>query len=142
MTAHPQPEQHAPHEQHEHYERDGAAIYRRSFAIIRAEADLTGVPADLEPAVVRMIHACGMTDLPDDLAWSPGFGPPPGPALAGGGADPLRLRRWWPTGITRSRLPAGNEVVCTLREARGARAGGPAGHHQVGGGGRALARAS
>jgi hypothetical protein len=56
------------------YVRDGAAIYRQSFATIRAEADLAAVPPDLEKAAVRMIHACGMVDLVDDLAFSPGVG--------------------------------------------------------------------
>jgi len=49
------------------YERDGAEIYRRSFATIRAEADLSGLPDDLSRVVVRMIHACGMVDAIDDL---------------------------------------------------------------------------
>ena len=49
------------------YVRDGAEIYRRSFAIIRAEADLARFPADVARVVVRMIHACGMTDLPADI---------------------------------------------------------------------------
>ncbi|MBP2350865.1 precorrin isomerase [Kribbella aluminosa] len=53
------------------YERDGAEIYRRSFATIRAEAALDGLPADVSQVAVRMIHACGMTDLVADLAWSP-----------------------------------------------------------------------
>lgn len=52
------------------YVRDAHEIYRQSFATIRAEADLSGVPADLEPVVVRMIHACGMTDLVADMVWS------------------------------------------------------------------------
>src|SRR6516165_18377 len=56
------------------YVRDADEIYRQSFAIIRAEADLSRIPADLEPAAVRMIHACGMVDLVDDLAWSDGVG--------------------------------------------------------------------
>ena len=67
------------------YEQDGAAIYRRSFAMIRAEADLSAVPADLEAVAVRMIHACGMTDLPADLAWSDGVGTAGRAALAAGG---------------------------------------------------------
>ncbi|MEV4008103.1 precorrin-8X methylmutase [Actinomadura sp. NPDC049753] len=54
------------------YVRDGAEIYRRSFATIRAEADLSGLPDDVARVAVRMIHACGMTDLVDDQAWSPG----------------------------------------------------------------------
>ena len=56
------------------YLRDGAAIYERSFAIIRAEADLARFPADVETVAVRMIHACGMVDLVDDIAFSAGVG--------------------------------------------------------------------
>ena len=54
------------------YVRDGAEIYRRSFATIRAEADLAGLPPELVPVAVRMIHACGQVDLVGDLAHSPG----------------------------------------------------------------------
>ncbi len=99
------------------YERDGAAIYRQSFAIIRAEADLSKVPADLEPAVVRMIHACGMTDLPRDVAWSAGAGAAARSALASGApilCDSVMVAG----GITRSRLRAGNLVACTLPDPR------------------------
>jgi len=99
------------------YERDGAAIYRESFAIIRSEADLSAIPADLEPAVVRMIHACGMTDLPADVAWSPGAGAAARAALDGG-APVLCDSVMVAGGITRSRLRAGNPVVCTLRDGR------------------------
>jgi precorrin-8X/cobalt-precorrin-8 methylmutase len=99
------------------YEQDGAEIYRRSFAIIRAEADLNAIPADLEAVAVRMIHACGMTDLVDDLAWSPGLAPGAEAALAAG-APVLCDASMVAAGITRSRLPAGNDVVCTLRDPR------------------------
>jgi precorrin-8X/cobalt-precorrin-8 methylmutase len=99
------------------YERDGRRIYSESFAIIRAEADLSGIPADLEPAAVRMIHACGMTDLPADLAWSPGVGWAARAALARG-APVLCDSVMVAGGITRSRLPAANEVLCTLQDAR------------------------
>jgi precorrin-8X/cobalt-precorrin-8 methylmutase len=99
------------------YERDGAVIYRTSFAIIRAEADLSAIPADLEPAVVRMIHACGMTDLPADVAWSPGAGAAAAAALAAG-APVLCDSVMVAGGITRSRLRAGNPVVCTLPDPR------------------------
>jgi precorrin-8X/cobalt-precorrin-8 methylmutase len=99
------------------YERDGAAIYRQSFAIIRAEADLSAVPADLEHVAVRMIHACGMTDLPADLAWSPGVGSAARDALSRGAAV-LCDTAMVAAGITRSRLPAGNPVVCTLADPR------------------------
>ncbi len=57
------------------YERDGAEIYRRSFATIRAEADLRRFDPILERVAVRMIHACGMVDLADDVEASQGFGP-------------------------------------------------------------------
>jgi precorrin-8X/cobalt-precorrin-8 methylmutase len=103
------------------YERDGAAIYRQSFAMIRAEADLSEIPADLEHVVVRMIHACGMTDLPADLAWSGGVGTAGRDALAAG-APVLCDSAMVAAGITRSRLPAGNEVLCTLRDPRVAEA--------------------
>jgi precorrin-8X/cobalt-precorrin-8 methylmutase len=99
------------------YERDGAAIYRQSFAIIRAEADLSRVPADLEHVAVRMIHACGMTDLPADLAWSDGVGGAARDALARGAAV-LCDTAMVAAGVTRSRLPAGNPVVCTLADPR------------------------
>jgi precorrin-8X/cobalt-precorrin-8 methylmutase len=99
------------------YEHDGAAIYRASFAVIRQEADLAGVPADLERAAVRMIHACGMTDLVADMAWSPDFAAGAQAAL-GAGAPVLCDSSMVAAGITRSRLPAGNEVVCTLRDPR------------------------
>jgi precorrin-8X/cobalt-precorrin-8 methylmutase len=99
------------------YQRDAARIYRESFAIIRAEADLRAVPPDLEPAVVRMIHACGMTDLPADLAWSPGVGAEARRALAGG-APVLCDSAMVAGGITRSRLSAANRIVCTLRDPR------------------------
>jgi|SRR5450755_1467253 precorrin-8X/cobalt-precorrin-8 methylmutase len=99
------------------YEQDGAEIYRRSFAMIRAEADLRGIPADLEHVVVRMIHACGMTDLPSDLAWSDGVGSAARAALAGG-APVLCDSEMVAAGITRGRLPAANQVVCTLADPR------------------------
>jgi precorrin-8X/cobalt-precorrin-8 methylmutase len=99
------------------YERDGARIYHQSFAIIRSEADLSGIPADLEPAVVRMIHACGMTDLPGDVDWSPGAGTAARSALADG-APVLCDSAMVADGITRSRLQAANPVICTLRDDR------------------------
>lgn len=95
------------------YVRDGAEIYRRSFAAIRAEADLSGLPDDVARVAVRMIHACGMTDLVQDLVWSPGVVERARSALLGG-APVLCDARMVASGITRKRLPAGNEVVCTL----------------------------
>jgi precorrin isomerase len=95
------------------YLTDGAEIYRRSFAIIRAEADLTGLSPDLARTVVRMIHACGMTDLPRDLAASPGAAEA-GRAALMSGAPVLCDAAMVAAGITRARLPTQNEVICTL----------------------------
>ncbi len=97
------------------YVRDGAEIYRRSFATIRAEADLDGLDPVMERVVVRMIHACGMVDLADDVAASPGFGAA-GDAALRAGAPILCDTSMVASGVTRSRLPAGNEVVCTLSD--------------------------
>ncbi|MFW6350688.1 MAG: precorrin-8X methylmutase [Thiohalospira sp.] len=99
------------------YERDGAAIYRESFATIRAEADLERFPPRLEAAVVRMIHGCGMPDIAADVDFTPGVETAVGAALAAG-APLLCDSEMVAHGITRSRLPADNEVVCTLRDER------------------------
>lgn len=99
------------------YERDGAEIYRRSFATIRAEAALDGLPADVSQVAVRMIHACGMTDLVADLAWSPNVVKNARAALQGG-APVLCDAQMVAAGITRRRLPADNEVICTLQDPR------------------------
>jgi precorrin-8X/cobalt-precorrin-8 methylmutase len=97
------------------YVQDGAEIYRRSFAMIRAEADLGRFPADVARVVVRMIHACGMTDLPDDVGYSPGVAGAARAALLGG-APVLCDAQMVASGITRKRLPAANDVICTLSE--------------------------
>ncbi|HEY6310443.1 MAG TPA: precorrin-8X methylmutase [Streptosporangiaceae bacterium] len=97
------------------YVRDGAEIYRRSFATIRDEAELDRFPADLAQVVVRMIHSCGMTDLPRDVAYSAGLVRDARAALRGG-APILCDAQMVAAGITRSRLPAGNEVICTLQD--------------------------
>jgi precorrin-8X/cobalt-precorrin-8 methylmutase len=97
------------------YQTDGAAIYRESFAIIRAEADLSAFPRALERVVVRMIHACGMTDLPAYVSASPGFAETGIRALRDG-APILCDSRMVADGITRSRLAARNEIVCTLQD--------------------------
>lgn len=97
------------------YERDGAAIYRQSFATIRSEAALAGLPPDLAPVAVRMVHACGMVDLVRDLAASPGAVKAARSALEGG-APVLCDAQMVASGVTRSRLPAGNDVVCTLAD--------------------------
>ncbi|WP_262268303.1 MULTISPECIES: precorrin-8X methylmutase [Microvirga] len=99
------------------YIRDGAEIYRRSFAIIRAEADLSGFSGTAERVVVRMIHACGMTDLPRDVELSPDFADVAETALARG-APILCDAKMVANGITRARLPAGNDVICTLDDPR------------------------
>jgi precorrin-8X/cobalt-precorrin-8 methylmutase len=99
------------------YEKDGTEIYRRSFATIRAEADLSGLPADVARVAVRMIHACGMVDLVDDLGYSSEVVAAARKALDGG-APVLCDAEMVAAGVTRRRLPAGNEVVCTLRDPR------------------------
>ena len=99
------------------YIRDGAEIYRRSFATIRAEADLDGLPPEVAQVAVRMIHACGMTDLVRDLAWSPQVVTRARAALRAG-APVLCDAEMVASGITRRRLPADNEVVCTLNDPR------------------------
>jgi len=97
------------------YLRDGAAIYRQSFATIRAEADLSAFPADLEPVVVRMIHGCGQTDLTENIVATDGVVAAARTALAGGGPI-LCDTNMVASGITRRRLPAGNAVRCHLGE--------------------------
>ncbi|MEV3870065.1 precorrin-8X methylmutase [Streptomyces sp. NPDC049906] len=97
------------------YEKDGAEIYRQSFATIRAEADLSGLPADVARVAVRMIHACGMVDLVRDLAHSPGVVARARAALLAG-APILCDANMVASGVTRKRLPAGNEVLCTLSD--------------------------
>jgi len=99
------------------YGKDGAAIYRRSFATIRAEADLAGLPPDVERVAVRMIHSCGMVDLVADLAYCPDVVATAHAALAAG-APILCDAQMIASGITRRRLPADNEIVCTLTDPR------------------------
>jgi precorrin-8X/cobalt-precorrin-8 methylmutase len=97
------------------YVRDGAEIYRRSFATIRAEADLTRLPPDVATVAVRMIHACGMVDLVDDLDFSPGVVTAARAALRRG-APILCDATMVAAGVTRRRLPADNLVLCTLKD--------------------------
>ncbi|MCM3925516.1 precorrin-8X methylmutase [Frankia sp. AiPs1] len=99
------------------YIRDGAEIYRRSFATIRAEARLDGLPADVARVAVRMIHSCGMVDLVDDLAVSPGVVAAARAALLAG-APVLCDAQMVAAGVTRGRLPAGNDVLCLLGDPR------------------------
>lgn len=95
------------------YVADGPEIYRRSFAIIRAEADLHRLPADADDLAVRMIHSCGMVDLVDDMEISDGAVGAAHAALRAG-APVLCDAAMVASGITRRFLPAANDVVCTL----------------------------
>lgn len=99
------------------YQTDGAAIYAQSFATIRAEADLARFDPDEEPLAVRMIHAAGMVELAPYLQFSPGFVAAARAALAGG-APVLCDAHMVSEGVTRARLPADNQVICTLRDER------------------------
>ncbi|MEH6775997.1 MAG: precorrin-8X methylmutase [Cereibacter changlensis] len=98
-----------------HYETDGAAIYRQSFAMIRAEADLARFTPEEEIVAVRMIHAAGMVGLEAHVAFSPGMAIAARVALEAG-APILCDARMVSEGITRSRLPADNAVICTLHD--------------------------
>jgi len=95
------------------YVKDGAAIYRESFSIIRREAALEQFEPDLARVVVRMIHACGMTDLPNDIQASANAAKL-GIAALRDGAPLFCDATMVASGITRSRLPKNNEVICTL----------------------------
>ena len=97
------------------YETDGAAIYRQSFATIRAEANLARFTADEESVVVRMIHAAGMVGLEHHIRFTPDMAHRARAALQDG-APILCDARMVSEGITRARLPAGNAVICTLND--------------------------
>ncbi|MEP0917381.1 precorrin-8X methylmutase [Leptolyngbya sp. DQ-M1] len=97
------------------YIRNGDDIYRKSFAIIRAEARLDRLPADLAHVAVRLIHACGMTDLAEDIEASPDAVEVGRSALAIG-APILCDAQMVANGVTRKRLPVDNQVVCTLND--------------------------
>ena len=99
------------------YLSDASQIYAESFATIRREADLTRFPAEISPVVVRMIHAAAQTDLPADIAFTPGVVQACRSALWAGApifCDSTMVA----TGIIRSRLPAENEVICHLGDPR------------------------
>lgn len=99
------------------YVRDGAAIYQASFATIRAEADLSRLPPDMEAPAVRIIHACGMVDVVEALDFSDDVGRAARAALKAG--KPILCdSQMVAHGITRARLPADNPVICTLRDPR------------------------
>ena len=97
------------------YETDGAAIYVQSFATIRAEADLARFTPEEEVVAVRMIHASGMVDLAPHIRFAPGFAIAARAALEAG-APILCDAKMVSEGITRARLPAQNEVICTLQD--------------------------
>jgi len=99
------------------YLRDGAAIYARSFAIIRAEADLSRFSPEEADVAVRMIHACGQVEAAQHIVFSPGLVAAARAGLAAG-APILCDAEMVAHGITRARLPAANEVICTLRDPR------------------------
>ncbi|MFD0363072.1 precorrin-8X methylmutase [Nocardia sp. GCM10030253] len=99
------------------YLTDGAEIYRRSFATIRAEADLSAFPPDVAQVVVRMIHGCGQVDLAQDVAFSSGVVAAARAALRAG-APILCDANMVASGVTRKRLPADNDVLCALTDPR------------------------
>ena len=99
------------------YIRDGTAIYERSFAIIRAEADLSRFSPDEADIAVRMIHACGLVEAAGRFEFAPGF-VAEGRAALERGAPVFCDSEMVAHGITRARLPASNEVICTLRDPR------------------------
>jgi precorrin-8X/cobalt-precorrin-8 methylmutase len=99
------------------YETDGAAIYQRSFAIIRAEARLGRFDAGDEKVAVRIIHASGMVDVADDIVFTSGFSAAASAALRAG-APIFCDTQMVAHGITRARLPANNAVICTLSDPR------------------------
>ncbi|OUL23704.1 precorrin-8X methylmutase [Nostoc sp. 106C] len=95
------------------YIQDAKEIYRNSFAIIRSEANLEILPPDVAKVAVRLIHACGMTDIVTDIGYSPTAVQSGRTALAAG-APILCDCRMVADGVTRRRLPANNQVICTL----------------------------
>ena len=97
------------------YITDPQAIYDKSFATVRAEADFSGLPENLHEVAVRLIHACGMTDIPGDLAWSGDLYGAGHQALQSGApvlVDTMMVRH----GIIDRMLPANNQIICTLND--------------------------
>ncbi|MBT6985381.1 MAG: precorrin-8X methylmutase [Rhodospirillaceae bacterium] len=97
------------------YLHDPEAIYQASFEIVRAEADLSHLPADMADVAVRLIHACGMTDLPNDMAWG-GDPVAAGRTALQAGAPILTDVTMVRHGIIADRLPAKNRIICMLNE--------------------------
>ena len=102
------------------YLRDPDEIYRRSFAMIRAETDLSDVPPDITDVAIRLVHACGMIDIVDDLVAAGGVASAARTALAAG-APVICDVRMTADGIIRGRLPAANDVICEIGAAETAR---------------------
>ncbi|MET0468637.1 MAG: precorrin-8X methylmutase [Aeromicrobium sp.] len=102
---------------HFDYVDDGASIYVDSFATIRAESDLSHIPADAEKIAVRMVHACGQTDLTDDLVIHDRLVTAARGALQAG-APIITDATMVASGVTRARLPKDNDVLCFLRDER------------------------
>ncbi|CAK0740698.1 Precorrin-8X methylmutase [Azospirillaceae bacterium] len=97
------------------YNHDAHDIYRQSFAIIRSEADLSGVPEDMEKVAIRIAHTCGMVDVIQDLRFSPDAGKIGRSAIAAGAPILCDCQMVY-DGIMRSRLHANNQIVCTLKD--------------------------
>ena len=99
------------------YVRDPTEIYRRSFQALRAEADLGAVPPSLVPMAERLIHACGMPEVLKHLTWG---GDPAGAGQAAlkAGASVLVDAEMVGAGVMKARLPAANQVICTLNDPR------------------------
>ncbi len=100
---------------HEAYLSTGTSIYEESFRIIRAETNLSRFPEDVSRAVVRMVHAAGDTSIADEVGFSPGVVAAANAALRRG-APILCDASMVATGIISSRLPAGNEVICLIKD--------------------------
>ena len=123
------------------YIRDAAEIYRQSFATIRAEADLSRFPDDVARVVVRLIHTCGQVDVAEHVAFSDDVVAKTHAALAAG-APVLCDSSMVAAGITRSRLPADNEVVSLVADDRAADLAARLGTHPLGGRGGSVGRPS
>ena len=95
------------------YLRDPAEIYRQSFTLIEDAVDLSGLPTDMAAMAARLVHACGMPDIIDDLVWSDGAADA-GKAALQAGAPVLADAEMVAAGIIQKRLPAHNDVICTL----------------------------
>ena len=112
------------------YTRDAAEIYRQSFATIRAEADLARFPDDVARVVVRLIHTCGQVDVAEHVAYTDDVVATTHAALAAG-APVLCDSSMVAAGITRSRLPADNEVVSLVADPRAADLAARTGQHPL-----------